>query len=179
MLRNYDRTDGDPEQYTVPEWMLPGTPGRRGFPDKPDIVILKGWPKANEHPLGPTNKSPEHGFTVKLIIAELKYTDDMNMHTKHAEIKEKYAPLVRALRTHGWQVHHEVASVVLGHRATALNRNKDAMQTLGITDKKNQQHTQNAMTDEAVRYTQIIVNNTMKKRATLNRRRNNALADHT
>ena len=61
----------------------------------------------------------------------------MNMHTKHMEIKEKYAPLVRALRTHGWQVHQEVASVVIGHRATALNLNKDAMQIIGITDQKN------------------------------------------
>ena len=141
-------------------------------------MILKGWPKANEHPPGPTNTSPEHGFTVKLVIAELKYTDDMNMHTKHIEIKGKYAPLVRALQTHGWQVRHEVASVVIGHRATALNLNKDAMRTLGVTDKKTQQHTQNAMTDEAVSYAQITVNNTSRKRATLNRRRNNVPTDH-
>jgi hypothetical protein len=26
MLRNNGRTDGDPEQFTVPEWMQPGTP---------------------------------------------------------------------------------------------------------------------------------------------------------
>ena len=101
------------------------------------------------------------------------------MHEKHVEIKEKYKPLVQALQEHGWQVQHEVASVVLGHRATALNLNKDAMQTLGITDKKAQQHTQNAMTDDAIRYAQIIVNNTRRKRATLNRRRDNTTTQQT
>ena len=41
-LRNYGRTDDEPEEYTIPNWMLPGTPGQRGFPDKPDLVIVKG-----------------------------------------------------------------------------------------------------------------------------------------
>ena len=60
-----------------------------------------------------------------------------------------------------------------------MNLNTDAMHTLGITDKKTQQHTQNAMTDEAIRYAQIIVNNTRMKRATLSRRRDSAVTDHT
>ena len=39
-LRNYGRTDDEPEEYTIPNWMLPGTPGQRGFPNKPDMVIV-------------------------------------------------------------------------------------------------------------------------------------------
>ena len=59
---------------------------------------------------------------MKLVLAELKYTDDMHMHIKHLEIKSKYAPLIVALQAHGWGVHHEVASVVVGHRATSLHK---------------------------------------------------------
>ena len=59
---------------------------------------------------------------------------------------------------------------MVGHRAAALNKNKDAMGTLSITGKREQQHTQNTLTDEAIKYAQIIVSTTRRKRATLSRR---------
>ena len=58
MLTNFGGIDGDPEQPTVPTWML-GEEGRsrimerpkedRGI--KPDFVVLEGWPA--DAPLGP------------------------------------------------------------------------------------------------------------------------------
>ena len=122
-------------------------------------------------PEGPTPKSPEHGFAVKLILAEFKFTDDIHMHRKHAEIKTKYAPLVDALRTAGWAVHPEEASIVVGHRASTLHMNKDALHIKGITGKKDQQHAQNSLTDMALRHAEITINHTRTKRATLTRQR--------
>ena len=53
----------------------------------------------------------------------------------------------------------------------AQNKGSDGdHRQVGIKGKREQQHTQNTLTDEAVKYAQIIVNTTRRKRATLNRR---------
>jgi hypothetical protein len=101
-------------------------------------------------------------------VAELKYADDMHMHNKHDVThdhnKHKYAPLIQALCDAGREVPHETASIVIGHRSTALHRNKKAFTTPGIVGKK-QQHVLNSLTDISVRYTQMVVNITRRVRA--------------
>eukprot|EP00976_Prorocentrum_cordatum_P086777 1186634-Prorocentrum_minimum.AAC.1 len=55
ILTNFGRVDGDPEQPTVPDWLLGGEgrkrimerpKGDRGI--KPDFVVLKGWKPGDE-----------------------------------------------------------------------------------------------------------------------------------
>ena len=115
---------------------------------------------------------------MKLILAELKSTDDTHMHEKHTEIKAKYASLVDALRKAGWTVHPEVASTVAGHRASALHGNKEELHILEITGRKDQQHTHNCLTYVAIRHAQSIINHTRRKRAALKRQRGDASCHH-
>ena len=78
ILTNFGRIDGDPEQPTVPNWML-GEEGRRRILErpegdrgiKPDFVVLEGWPANAPLPTGPTTEwRGENGHTrvVKLHI---------------------------------------------------------------------------------------------------------------
>jgi hypothetical protein len=90
------------------------------------------------------------------------------MHDKHDHNKHKYAPLIPALSDAGWDVPHETASIVIGHRSTALHRNTKAFTTPGIVGKKQQQQQQqilNSLTDISVRYTQTVINITRRVRA--------------
>ena len=48
-------------------------------------MIVKGWPKAHGNLERPTSKSPEHGFTMKLVLSDFKFTDDKHMHEKHTK----------------------------------------------------------------------------------------------
>jgi hypothetical protein len=162
-LTNFGRTDGDPEEKTVPLWMLPGD--RTGLPDKPDFVIIRGWPTDRALPTGPTQEVQERGITVELILAELKYTDDGKMHEKHASIVHKYAPLIARLRDAGWKVRPFTASVVVGHRSTALLINHTALNTVGAKGKKEQQRVHNSMVDVSIDYTRRIVVATRRARA--------------
>jgi hypothetical protein len=88
--------------------------------DQPDLIVAKGWPKDIPPPRGPWDKSPEQYMSVQLIIAELKYSDDMDIPAKHQLANDTYAPLVRRLRAAGWSVPHDIASIIIGHRSTAL-----------------------------------------------------------
>jgi hypothetical protein len=160
---NFGRTDDEPEERTVPTWMLPGD--RTGLPDKPDFLIVKGWPKGTPPPPGPTKNPPERGHEVKLVLAELKYTDDAKMHIKHDDIMLKYAPLIERLQDAGWKVNPVTASIVIGHRSTALMDNHQAFETLGIKGKKAQQAIQNKLVDISIDYTRRIVNATRRVRA--------------
>ena len=85
------------------------------------------------------------------------------MHDKH-DHNDKYAPLIPALSDAGWDVPHETASIVIGHRSTALHRNTKAFTTPGIVGKK-QQQVLNSLTDISVRYTQTVINITRRVRA--------------
>jgi len=102
---------------------------------------------------------------IKLILAELKYTDDIKMGAKHVEIVAKYAPLISQLEKAGWVVQPETASIVIGHRSTALLTNQTAFETLGIKSKKARQEINNKLVDVSLRYTRTIVNTTRRFRA--------------
>ena len=160
---NFGRTDEEPEERTVPEWMLHGN--RTGLPDKPDFLIVKGWPKERAPPRGPHTKPPERGQVIELILAELKYTDDGKMRAKHDDIIRKYAPLITRLREEGWKVRPVTASIVIGHRSTALLDNHAAFKTLGIAGKKVRQAVQNKLVDISIDYTARIIRTTTKARA--------------
>ena len=69
-LANFGRTDDDPKEHTVPNWMLPGD--RDGLADKPDLIVVKGWPRDRPPPQGLTDAPPEQYMSVHLVLAELK-----------------------------------------------------------------------------------------------------------
>jgi len=50
------------EDYTIPDWALPGPPGNRGFPDKPDLVLIKNWVGDQPGQPPPTNTKRTPGY---------------------------------------------------------------------------------------------------------------------
>jgi ribonuclease HI len=60
-LKNFGKTDGEPEEKTVPPWMLPQVERDAIRHNKPDFVIVVGWPSNRPPPNRPhpsRNKKP-------------------------------------------------------------------------------------------------------------------------
>jgi len=96
------------EDHTIPGWALPGPPGNRGFPDKPDLVLIKNW---DGGPLGvqppPTNTKRTPGYvgpTVTFVIVEHKMTQDLHLRQSRNYKRNVYAQLALALAVEGWDV---------------------------------------------------------------------------
>ena len=93
------------EDATIPAWALPGTPGRRGFPDKPDIVIIKNW--SADQP-APTNAKRTPGYAgpavITFLIVEHKMTNDLYLQDSRDEKRSIYVELVHELLKEGWDV---------------------------------------------------------------------------
>ena len=92
------------EDFTIPDWALPGAPGRRGFPDKPDIVVIKNWRRGTPPP---TNARQTPGYTgpvVTFLIAEHKLSNDFYLKEGCNEKRSIYVELVLALLQAGWAV---------------------------------------------------------------------------
>ena len=77
--------------------MLPGTPGNRGFPDQPDIVLVIGWDKG-----APPPQPDAPG--VKLMVLEHCFAHDFFLSAKRNAKRNKYVTLVNHLRQAGWSV---------------------------------------------------------------------------
>eukprot|EP00959_Pyramimonas_sp_CCMP1952_P315225 6597842-Pyramimonas_sp.AAC.1 len=101
---NFGKVDGNPEDTTVPEWLL-GTEGRarirnreegdRGI--KPDILILEGWPENARPPTKPerwwqgTPGAQRRRVTVH--IAEMGFSSDFAHRRKYENKQLHYQPL--------------------------------------------------------------------------------------
>ena len=80
----------------------------------------------------------DNKVTIKLILGEVKYSNDMHTLEKHEAAHGIYSgpyKLTGALREAGWNVDDEVATIVVGHRATVSRRNLQSFEQLGITRK--------------------------------------------
>jgi hypothetical protein len=94
------------EDFTIPGWALPhirGRPGHRPFPDKPDIVLIRGW--AGGTP--PTNAKLTPGYSgpvVTFVIVEHKMANDMYLADARNEKRSIYVELVLELLVAGWAV---------------------------------------------------------------------------
>ena len=170
ILRNFGRTDDEPEEKTVPDWMLP--PGHGIAHNKPDFVIVKGWPTHLPPPTAPIpagTKSPvDQNVTIKLILGELKYSDDMHTLEKHASAHAIYSgpdKLTGALRGAGWSVDDEIATIVVGHRATVSRRNHQSFEKLGITNKKHRETLHDDLAMSAAVWLRNIIAHTRRFRA--------------
>ena len=171
VLKNFGKTDEEPEMKTVPDWMLPGE-ARDALPhNKPDFVIVKGWPRHSPPPRGPIRagtKSPVDGeITIKLIMAEVKYSDDMHTVEKHEEAKALYTGpgrLAEKLQQAGWNVEDKIETIVIGHRGVVSKLNLDSFKNLGIA-KKQQEGLQNKLALSAMTWLRNIVALTRRARA--------------
>ena len=137
----------------------PGEPPTGGI--QPDIVVLEGWPETANPPEGPaTTWVSQEGVrrAVRIRIGELACTSDLQPHKAVARKREKYRPLVLALREARWNVVDTVHVVTVGVRGTVPLANKAELGCLGITTKKEQLVTQRAMAREAIiRHLNIII----------------------
>ena len=79
-LTSFGRTDDDPEESTVPEWMLRGD--RRGLADRPDLTIVKGWPKDR-----PPARWPE-GQLARAIYAGTTHSSGTEILGRHGHVRE-------------------------------------------------------------------------------------------
>ena len=92
------------EDFTIPAWALPGAPGHRGFPDKPDIVVIKNWQRGAPPP---TNAKRTPGYTgpvITFLITEHKLANDFYLREGCNEKRSIYVELVLALLEAGWAV---------------------------------------------------------------------------
>ena len=53
ILKNFGRTDDEPEHKTVPNWMLEQLEREGLAHNKPDFIIVKGWPRHSPAPASP------------------------------------------------------------------------------------------------------------------------------
>ena len=171
VLKNFGKTDEEPEMKTVPDWMLPEET-RNALPhNKPDFIIVKGWPRHYPPPREPIpagTKSPvDAEVTVKLIMAEVKYSDDMHTVEKHEEAKALYTGpgmLAEKLRQAGWNVEDKIETIVIGHRGVVSKMNLDSFKHLGIA-KKQQEGLQNKLALSAMTWLRNIISLTRRARA--------------
>ena len=98
MLVNAGKKNGYDCDWTVPHGLLPDEPrpGQRGYPDTPDIVLIRGW--APGAPL-PADKSTMH-----LLLIEIKYTGDKNLQKRRAEAGAIYVTLLQRLHAAGYTI---------------------------------------------------------------------------
>ena len=87
------------EEHTTPDWMLPGTPSKRGFPDKPDLCLVIGLDID-----APPPSTKEERSECKLVILEVATSNDFYLVDAQNRKRSKYVELVRALREYGWNV---------------------------------------------------------------------------
>ena len=91
------------EDETIPGWMLPegkyGKFGNRPFPDKVDMVLVRGWDSTTPPPATRQEKSQ-----VKLVLVESTSSHDHHLVDAESHKRSKYVQLVLALQLEGWVV---------------------------------------------------------------------------
>ena len=92
------------EDATIPAWALPGVPGRRGFPDKPDIVIIKNWSAGQPPPMNAKLTPGYAGPAVAFLIVEHRMTNDLYLQDACDVKRSIYVELVQKLQERGWEV---------------------------------------------------------------------------
>ena len=172
ILRNFGKAEDEPEEKTVPSRMLPALTQDRLAHNKPDFVIVKGWPRNLPPPLEPipagTKRLADPQITIKIIMIEVKYSDDMHTLERHEKAFNLYSgpdKLTGKLRDAGWNVDDEIATTVVGYRAVVSKKNVDSYETIGIKGKKAKETLQDNLAMSAAKWLHSIVNLTRKPRA--------------
>ena len=100
ILMNAGTYNNNPQENTVPHWLLPCTCNQRCHCNarfKPDILCIRGLPYQSNPPLNPDNN-----LTIQFI--EFTYCND-RFSPETIDIKtEKYQPLIESITNRGWKV---------------------------------------------------------------------------
>jgi hypothetical protein len=102
-LVNAGKSDGQPQENTVPNWLLPcscNNPTQRCTSNaklRPDILCIHNHPYNAEPP-----KEPNQTLTVQFI--EFTYCNDKYYSDKIQEKIEKYLGLINDIKARGWNV---------------------------------------------------------------------------
>ena len=144
------------EDNTIPDWMLPGTFGNRGYPDKVDLALIIGWGKGSPPPTTQAQKN-----RIKIVLVEVSNAHDHHLRRRVNEKRTKYVALAEALRVAGWnvalcesagapstwftpaadddvpeleegQLVGAIHTVVIGHCGSHVRTNMEAFAALGI-----------------------------------------------
>ena len=100
ILMNASTYNNNPQENTVPHWLLSCTCNQRCHCNarfKPDILCIRGLPYQSNPPLNPDNN-----LTIQFI--KFTYYND-RFSPKTIDIKiEKYQPLIESITNRGWKV---------------------------------------------------------------------------
>jgi len=106
-------------------------------------------------------------ITIKLILAEVKYSDDMHTLEKHEEAKNVYTgpgKLASKLTEAGWNVEDKIEAIVTGHRGVVSKKNLDIYKNLGIASNR-QEGLQDKLALSTMTWLRNIVSFTKRVRA--------------
>lgn len=114
ILMNAGTFNNNPQENTVPPWLLPCTCGRQRCQCnarlKPDLICIKGLPHKSNPPLLPTDN-----LTIQYI--EFTYTNDRFSQDMINHKTQKYQPLINDITQQGWKV-DPLLVIVAGARGT-------------------------------------------------------------
>ena len=114
------------EQATVPEWMCPGET------QKPDMVIVEGWPYTSAPPTGPVREMS--GRRVRLRLVEFTCTTESRVPERAAAKERKYVELLGRLQRVGWEVDPQITAIAFGVRGGITDDIVERLGRLGIPE---------------------------------------------
>ena len=94
---------------------------------------------------------------MKLIVAESGFTSDMCFSDTVSRKRDKYGPLITALRNAGWDVAPLTHVITVGARATVPTRNANVLKVLGIVEVADQKTIQRRLAYTAAIHLNMIV----------------------
>eukprot|EP00959_Pyramimonas_sp_CCMP1952_P243775 5095886-Pyramimonas_sp.AAC.2 len=165
---NFGKVHGNPEDTTVPKWLL-GEGGRarilarekgdRGI--KPDIMILEGWPENASPPAGPekwwVGAQGAQRRKVTVHMAEVGFSSDFSHHRKYEDKQLHYQTLMEELEKEGWNVHGNVHVITIGVRATVPTRNDEVLKEMGVSEKKDRKSLQQDLVWTSAKHAATII----------------------
>ena len=111
-LMNAGTFNNNPQENTVPTWLLPCTCERLrchcNARFKPDLMCIKGLPHQNTPPTHPTDN-----LTIKFI----EFTNDRFSHETINNKTLKYQPLINDINQQGWKI-DPIIVITAGARGT-------------------------------------------------------------
>ena len=109
----------------------------------------------------------DSGITIKLIMAEIKYSGDIHTSEKHEEAKNLYTgpgKLAAKLKETGWNVEDKIETIAIGHRGVVSKTNLYSCKALGIA-KNRQEGLHNKLALSVMTWLRSIVSLTRRVRA--------------
>jgi len=152
-LMNAGTFNNNPQENTVPEWLLPCTCRQQrchyNARFKPDILCVRELPYQNTPPILPTNN-----LTIQFI--EFTYTSDrFSQDTINNKI-QKYQPLINNIIQQGWKV-DPIIVIAAGARGTTHVPSKKQLEKVFKLSESSVNHTFKEINTIAIQYAGSIL----------------------